>query len=83
MGGDEFLVVLSDVHNIDEALAIADKIRFAAEEPIAVAEQELHTTLSIGVALAERGENLDRLLERADIAMYTAKRAGRNRVHAL
>jgi len=83
MGGDEFLVVLSDVHSIEEALSIADKIRIAAAEPIVLAEQELQTTLSIGVALASRDEHLDRLLKRADIAMYTAKRSGRDRVQTL
>ena len=82
MGGDEFLVVLTDVHNMDEALEIAEKVRAAALDPIALTDRELHTTLSIGVALASRDENLDRLLERADIAMYQAKRAGRNRIHS-
>lgn len=83
MGGDEFLVVLSDVHSIDEALEVAEKIRQAAEDPIPVGDRVLLTSLSIGVAVSHGDEELDRLLERADIAMYTAKRAGRNRVHAV
>lgn len=83
MGGDEFLVVLGDVHTVEEALGIAEKIRLAALDPITLSDRQLATTLSIGVALANRDENLDRLLERADIAMYQAKRSGRNRIHAM
>jgi diguanylate cyclase (GGDEF)-like protein len=37
-------------------------------------------TLSIGIAVAGEGESLERLMERADAALYSAKRAGRNRI---
>lgn len=80
MGGDEFLVVLTGVHDIAEVAQIAEKVRLAAHLPMHVGDRTLRTSLSIGVTLAKPSEDLDRLLERADIAMYEAKRAGRNRV---
>lgn len=83
MGGDEFLVILTGVHDLAEAVAIAEKIRGKASAPISLANLDVATSLSIGVTLARPGDNMDRLLERADVAMYNAKRDGRNAVRAL
>ena len=81
IGGDEFLVVLTGLHDADEATGIAEKIRGAAVAPIEVgASSTIATSLSIGVALAEPDETVDRFIERADTAMYRAKKNGRNRV---
>ena len=83
IGGDEFLVVLSGVEDAADALAVAEKLRQAAAEPIHLHELELHTTISVGVALHASGESADLLLRRADRSMYAAKQQGRNRVVAL
>lgn len=82
MGGDEFLVFLSGMHDIGEAVTIAEKMRAAAAAPIALGANRgaVHASLSIGVALAVPGESTDSFIERADTAMYVAKRSGRNRV---
>lgn len=81
IGGDEFLVVLIGLHGEQEALTIAEKIRSAADQPIALNPAgQIRTGLSIGVALAQPGETVDRFIERADTAMYRAKQAGRNLV---
>jgi diguanylate cyclase (GGDEF)-like protein/PAS domain S-box-containing protein len=82
MGGDEFLVFLSRIHDLDEAAAIAEKIRDVAAAPIPLSDGlgTVHTSLSIGVALARPGEPTDALIARADTAMYEAKKAGRNTV---
>ena len=83
IGGDEFLVVLIGLHDEEEAMNIAEKIRSAADMPIELNPAgSIRTGMSIGVALAQAGESLDRFIERADTAMYRAKRAGRNLVSA-
>ena len=80
IGGDELLVVLRGVHGIDDAMAIAEKLRDAATQPINTPSGPVSTTVSIGVTLAHPDESTDALVARADSAMYRAKQSGRNRV---
>lgn len=80
MGGDEMLVLLPDIHSMDELVQIAEKIRCRAAEPIAVAGKWLSATLSIGATLAMPGESVDAITARADAAMYRAKLGDRNTV---
>jgi diguanylate cyclase (GGDEF)-like protein/PAS domain S-box-containing protein len=80
MGGDEFLVVLDGVHELDEAADIAEKIRASISGPIEVPGGVVTTTMSIGVTLSGAGENADAMVARADEAMYDAKAAGRDKV---
>lgn len=78
-GGDEFIAVLPEVDHIDEAVALAEELHTAVREPITVQETRITVTLSIGVAMATSTDDPDRLLSRADAALYQAKSAGRNR----
>ncbi len=80
MGGDELLVLLPGVHNLDEVAEIAEKIRSHVDEPIHHAGLTLHATLSIGATIADTGDSGYALMARADVAMYRAKRSGRNSV---
>lgn len=80
IGGDEMLVVLHGVHNLDNAVNVAEKLRVSAMEPIPITGGAVNTTLSIGVTLAVPGETTDALIARADAAMYKAKKTRRNRV---
>lgn len=80
MGGDEMLVLLPGLHSLEDAAQIAEKIRCRAAEPIERHEPIVHATLSIGATLAIPGEPVSTMIARADVAMYEAKRAGRNRV---
>lgn len=80
MGGDEMVVVLCSVADLDAAVAVAETIAAAISRPIQGAEIETMITASIGVALAKPAEGVDALIARADIAMYQAKLAGRARV---
>jgi diguanylate cyclase (GGDEF)-like protein/PAS domain S-box-containing protein len=79
-GGDEFVMVLSEHAGETEVLALIDRITAAFAEPIHVAGLEHVLTMSIGwCRYPESGVDADSLLKRADIAMYEAKRQGRNR----
>ena len=80
IGGDEFLVVLSGVHGVDDALAIAEKVRIAVSEPIEMSDGPFSPGVSIGVSLVEDADDADHLLERADKALMRAKAEGRDRV---
>lgn len=83
VGGDELLVVLHGVQDLDNAVAIAEKLRLSAAEPIAISGGRIRATLSIGVTLVTSGEDSNSLVARSDAAMYHAKQAGRNYVVAL
>ncbi len=82
-GGEEFVVVMPET-DLANAAAVAERLRLAvANEPFAVKASgaKLGVTISIGVAAAIAGrDHRDRLLKRADDALYSAKSAGRNRV---
>ncbi len=80
IGGDELLVVLHGVQDMDNAVAIAEKLRTAAAQPVSTHAGPVTATLSIGVTLARPDETTDTLVARADSAMYRAKQSGRNRI---
>lgn len=82
LGGDELMVFLHGVRDLEDASDIAEKLRSRAAEPIQTAAGPINVTLSIGVTLAHRDESTDALIARADDAMYQAKRRGRNQVVA-
>ena len=80
-GGEEFVVALPDT-DPEGAAAVAEDLRAAiAERPIPLDRSSVALTISAGWAMWE-GESLERLLGRADDALYAAKAAGRNRVAA-
>lgn len=79
LGGDEFVVVLESLQDHQDAVAIANKIHRAFEQPILVDGHILHASASIGIALYPNdGENGEALMQNADTAMYQAKSLGRN-----
>ena len=79
MGGDEFVVMLEDIHTVDEAEHISQKLIDAIRQPITI-NGEIHSiTASVGVCIyPERAEDEATLLRNADAAMYFAKADGRN-----
>jgi diguanylate cyclase (GGDEF)-like protein/PAS domain S-box-containing protein len=80
-GGDEFIILLSEVDSAEDAGTIAQKIVAAIAEPHLIAGHELSLTASIGVAMyPEDGPDAQTLISRADTAMYHAKSSGRNQV---
>lgn len=81
IGGDEFVVLLTTVDSDQDAALVAEKIRHALTQPIALLGQHLHISSSIGVAIyPEHGTDGKTLVKNADTAMYYAKEGGRNSV---
>jgi len=82
-GGEEFAIILPDTP-LSAGLKVAEMLRKSVEskEVVNKASNEHlgRITLSIGIAEYTAGENIPDLIERADVALYEAKRAGRNRV---
>lgn len=75
LGGDEFAVLLTVDADRDGAVAVAEKVGAALEQPFFVEELSLQTNASIGIALyPEHAEDAEELVRRADVAMYNAKR---------
>lgn len=79
-GGEEFVILLPDV-NDRTAVMVAERLRRAiADKPVRcnIEEGELNITTSIGGAVINQESDSDKVLKRADIALYEAKEAGRN-----
>jgi diguanylate cyclase (GGDEF)-like protein len=76
-GGDEFLILLTDVSHATDVLQIASKLISALARPARVGEHVLRLTASIGISrFPDDGEDTETLIHRADAAMYRAKRRG-------
>jgi predicted signal transduction protein with EAL and GGDEF domain len=79
MGGDEFIILLSEVAEMEHVIACARRITEAMGQPIAAGEQELLVSCSIGISIyPDDGSDGEALVKNADTAMYRAKDAGRN-----
>ncbi len=80
LGGDEFTIVLGDLEFPEDAATVARKILNALRQPFALGEDlDVAVGASIGIATyPECGEDIESLMRTADVAMYQAKRDGRN-----
>jgi diguanylate cyclase (GGDEF)-like protein/PAS domain S-box-containing protein len=77
LGGDEFAILLGDATDLDAAVAVALKVEQICELPFTASGETMHVSPSVGVAIfPEHGGTSAELLHRADLAMYSAKRAG-------
>jgi diguanylate cyclase (GGDEF)-like protein/PAS domain S-box-containing protein len=77
LGGDEFAVLIPLVGDGDEAVVVARRVLASLQEPFTVEGESAFIEASIGVVLCpEHGEDVLTLMRRADVAMYSAKRAG-------
>ncbi len=78
-GGDEFVVLLSEVACAQDALLTADKIRTAMDAPQRIDQLDLHVTVSLGIGLyPDDGTDAETLLKNADLALLRAKADGRD-----
>jgi len=79
MGGDEFVVVLAELRQAEDAGQVAQKILAALPQPVNIDGHELRVTTSIGICVHPHdGEDAETLMRNADAAMYHAKQTGRN-----
>ncbi|WP_245986100.1 diguanylate cyclase domain-containing protein [Azospirillum thermophilum] len=78
-GGEEFLILLSAA-DLDQARAVAEKLRVAtAAHPTVHNGRDIRLTLSLGITVYHPGRSADDCIQAADDALYEAKRAGRDR----
>jgi diguanylate cyclase (GGDEF)-like protein/PAS domain S-box-containing protein len=78
VGGDEFVLLISQISRAEDAIKIAQKVLDAFCKPFVFDGHRLHITTSIGIAMyPEDGEDVETLLKNADTAMYWAKEQGR------
>jgi diguanylate cyclase (GGDEF)-like protein len=74
LGGDEFAVLLPEVESVEAACVVADRLCNALEAPFVLHGLTVHLEASLGIALyPEHGDDVETLVQRADVAMYVAK----------
>ncbi len=78
LGGDEFAIVLDGDAVSRLATTVAERVRVALARPVDLGEREIATRGSVGIAVAEDGDDVDGLLRKADLAMYRVKEEGRD-----
>jgi diguanylate cyclase (GGDEF)-like protein/PAS domain S-box-containing protein len=77
-GGDEFLIMLADLHAGADAERIAERLLNALAPAYTIMGREVHSSASIGIVTSEQPlDSADAIVRNADVAMYEAKRAGR------
>jgi diguanylate cyclase (GGDEF)-like protein/PAS domain S-box-containing protein len=79
LGGDEFAVLIEDVISRDDVMDLAQRILDALRPPVRLGTKSVTAACSIGIAFDEVGINSEGLLRNADIAMYQAKKRGKDR----
>ncbi|MFV1923035.1 MAG: diguanylate cyclase domain-containing protein [Methylotenera sp.] len=81
IGGDEFVILLSELNLANDASMIADSIFSAFAKPVVISNYNLNIDLSIGIAINTDAtkETARNILKKADIALYEAKSSGRNK----
>ena len=82
MGGDEFLLILPEMNQPQDAIQTAERILNALSTPFHLESYEVFITTSIGIAIfPDDGDEVNSLVKKADIAMYKAKEKGGNVYH--
>ena len=79
LGGDEFAFLIEDVENEDCLARTAERLLDELKPPFQIGAREVYVRASLGLARACPGDTYDQLLRNADLAMYAAKRRGKNR----
>jgi diguanylate cyclase (GGDEF)-like protein/PAS domain S-box-containing protein len=79
MGGDEFLLLLSDIDQVEDVISVAQKVQDVLQAPFIVDGNEISIGASIGIAIyPDDGTDVDSLVSHADKAMYEAKQRRHN-----
>jgi diguanylate cyclase (GGDEF)-like protein len=80
LGGDEFAVLLDDSDGLEAGVEVAERLTGALRAPFGSRGQEVFLTASVGLAVAGQRATATELLRNADVAMYTAKQTGKDRL---
>lgn len=79
LGGDEFIIIIRDIRQKNEAVEVIHRLEHSLEEPMRIKERLLYLSISSGIAFyPDDGKTVEDLLRNADTAMYRAKELGRN-----
>ena len=79
LSGDEFMVVIEQLADLDPARLVASKILEEIQQPTRIEGHEIHISASIGISLfPDDADNVESLLKNSDMAMYRAKELGKN-----
>ncbi len=82
LGGDEFTLLLSDIRCVEDVTLVAQRILETFKHPFKLDEHEVIVTTSIGISFfPQDGQDVESLLKAADMAMYRAKKLGKNSYH--
>jgi diguanylate cyclase (GGDEF)-like protein/PAS domain S-box-containing protein len=77
LGGDEFVILAEDLDSDAEAVAVAERVVHALQEPFRMGSIDIEVSASVGVSISRRPDaDPEDLLREADVAMYRAKRSG-------
>lgn len=80
-GGDEFVILVPELHEPVKLLELGEKLRSAIAQPYVIQGHRLTVAVSIGIAIYPRdGDSVDDIMRSADAAMYRAKNAGHNKI---
>jgi diguanylate cyclase len=78
-GGDEFTILLNRIRSEEDVIPLVERIRSIVSKPIVISGQELHVSMSIGIAFYPTdGKSTEEIMKNADMAMYRAKEEGRD-----
>lgn len=78
-GGDEFIIALTELSNVNQVIEIANKILIAVSKPITIKRYGISITGSIGISIYPYdGDDSDTLIRKADEALYRVKIGGKN-----
>ena len=78
LGGDEFAIIHRAIHQPAAAAAIADSVTQRLSKPMFLGTRDVHISASVGIAHVIGGEDRETVMRRADLALYRAKKEGRN-----
>jgi len=79
LGGDEFAILVDDGADLSNAERVAQRITDSIGQPFVLGDIQTHAAASIGIAAGRQGDSAEDLLRQADVAMYSAKAAGKGR----
>ena len=79
VGGDEFLLIATELKSLDDAANIAKEVVKRVSQPVTINGHKAKVSASIGIAFyPDHGENIDQLIKLADESMYRIKNGGKN-----